>query len=270
MTTTQAKPSMRELQEREHGLGHNYAEGSPHIRHHTIRGRLISSLHTLVREVIDQHGRCRVLELGAGHGTFTDHLLAAGAQVTVTEMSKPSVRFLQSRFRRNPNVTVIHDQDGTASCQVGDVDAVVCISVLHHIPDYLGTIERVVGQIAPGGTFFSAQDPLWYPRRSRMSMNLDRNAYFLWRLGQGHLRRGLATRVRRIRGIYDDTNEADMVEYHVVRDGVDEEALRDLLAQNFEAVEVQRYWSTQSGVLQTVGERFFPPTTFNLVARHRK
>ncbi|GGT30280.1 hypothetical protein GCM10010271_37920 [Streptomyces kurssanovii] len=185
-------------------------------------------------------------------------------------MSEPSVRFLQSRFRHNPDVTVIHDQDGTASCRVGDVEAVVCISVLHHIPDYLGTIERVAGQIAPGGVFFSAQDPMWYPRRSRMSMNLDRNAYFLWRLGQGHFRRGIATRLRRIRGIYDDTNEADMVEYHVVRNGVDEEALRDLLAQNFEAVELQRYWSTQSGVLQAVGERFFPPTTFSLVARHRK
>jgi SAM-dependent methyltransferase len=270
MTTTQAKPSMRELQEREHGTGHDYATGSPHIRHHTIRSWLISSLHTLVQEAIDQYGRCRVLELGAGHGTFTDHLLAAGAQVTVTEMSAPSVRLLQSRFRHNPNVTVIHDQDGTASCQVNGVDVVVCISVLHHIPDYLGTVNQLVKRITPGGTFFSAQDPLWYPRRSRLSMNLDRNAYFLWRLGQGQLRRGLATRLRRIRGIYDDTNEADMVEYHVVRDGVDEEALHDLLAPDFEAVEVQRYWSTQSRVLQGIGERSFPPTTFSLVARHRR
>jgi phospholipid N-methyltransferase len=210
MTTTQAVPSMGELQEREHGIGHDYAKGSPHIRHHTIRDRLITGLHALVQEVIDRNGQCRVLELGAGHGTFTDHLLAAGAHVTVTEMSEPSVRFLESRFRRNPNVTVVHDQDGTAACQAGLVDAVVCVSVLHHIPDYLGTVKQLVENIAPGGAFLSAQDPLWYPRRSRMSMSLDRNAYFLWRLGQGQFRRGLSTRLRRMRGVYDDTNEADM------------------------------------------------------------
>ncbi|MEU9173153.1 class I SAM-dependent methyltransferase [Streptomyces sp. NPDC048420] len=268
MTTTQAA-SMGELQERAHGVEHDYAKGSPHIRHHAVRDRLITSLHTLVQEVIDRNGQCRVLELGAGHGTFTDHLLAAGARITVTEMSTPSVRFLQSRFRHNPNVTVLHDQSGGATCRVGPVDAVVCISVLHHIPDYLGTVRQLVERIVPGGAFLSAQDPLWYPRRSRLSMNLDRNAYFLWRLGQGHFRRGLSTRLRRMRGVYDETNEADMVEYHVVRNGVDEEALRDLLAPAFEKVEVQRYWSTQSGVLQAVGERVFPPTTFGLIARHR-
>ncbi|WP_433450409.1 class I SAM-dependent methyltransferase [Streptomyces sp. CA-142005] len=270
MTSTQPKPSMSELQQRDHGVGHDYAKGSPHIRHHAIRDRLITGLHTLVQEVIDRNGRCRVLELGAGHGTFTDHLLAAGAQVTVTEISEPSVRFLDSRFSRNPNVTVVHDQDGTAACQAGPVDAVVCVSVLHHIPDYLGTVKQLVENITPGGAFFSAQDPLWYPRRSRTSMSLDRNAYLLWRLGQGQFRRGLSTRLRRMRGVYDEANEADMVEYHVVRDGVDEEALRDHLASAFEEVEVQSYWSTQSGVLQAIGERIFPPSTFGVVARERR
>ncbi|MDQ1029182.1 SAM-dependent methyltransferase [Streptomyces umbrinus] len=268
MTITPVRPSMGELQEREHGVGHDYASGSPHIRHHTIRDRLIGDLHALVQQVPDRNGQCRVLELGAGHGTFTDHLVAAGAQVTVTEMSEPSVR-----FHRNPHVTVIHDKEGTAACQAGPLDAVVCISVLHHIPDYLGTVKQLIERIVPGGAFLSAQDPLWYPRRSRMSLCLDRNAYFLWRLGQGQLRRDLATRLRRLRrlrGVYDDANEADMVEYHVVRDGVDEDALRDLLAPAFARVEVRRYWSTQSGLLQAAGERLFPPTTFGLVAGNRR
>ncbi|MEV4920979.1 class I SAM-dependent methyltransferase [Streptomyces tirandamycinicus] len=270
MTTTPEKPSMGELQEREHGIGHDYAKGSPHIRHHAIRDRLIGDLHALVREVIERNGQCHVLELGAGHGTFTDHLLAAGARVTVTEMSEPSVRFLRNRFQRNPNVTVLHDEDGTAACRTGRPDAVVCVSVLHHIPDYLGAVKELVDRIVPGGAFLSAQDPLWYPRRSRLSMSLDRNAYFAWRLGQGQLRRGLATRLRRLRGVYDEANEADMVEYHVVRHGVDEEALRALLVPEFAEVEIRRYWSTQSGLLQSVGDRFCPPSTFGLVARNRR
>ncbi|GHH81449.1 hypothetical protein GCM10017771_03390 [Streptomyces capitiformicae] len=210
------------------------------------------------------------MELGAGHGTFTDHLVAAGAEVEVTEMSGPSVRMLQHRFRHTTKVTVVHDRDGEAACSGGPLDAVVCISVLHHIPDYMHTVQRLIERIVPGGAFLSFQDPLWYPRRSKTSMRLDRTAYMLWRVGQGQLRRGLATRIRRLRGVYDETNEADMVEYHVVRNGVDEEALRELLDSSFEKVELHRYWSTQSSSLQSVGELVFPPTTFGLIANNRR
>ena len=261
---------MGQLQQRAHDDGYDYSKGSPHIRHHCIRERVISGVHALVGEVIERNGQCRILEVGAGHGTFTDHLVAAGAKVDVTEMSAPSAAVLRHRFRNNPDVTVIHDPEGKEIFRPEPLNAVVCISVLHHIPDYLGAVRHLVQRIAPGGAFLSVQDPLWYPRRSGLSMNLDRGAYLLWRLAQGDLRRGLATRVRRLRGRYDETNEADMAEYHVVRQGVDEVALQQILAQAFHHVELQRYWSTQSGALQALGERFGPATTFGLFAHNRR
>jgi SAM-dependent methyltransferase len=269
MTVTTGKSAMGELQEREHNVGHDYAHGSPHLRHHSIRSRVIAQVHDLVGGIIERKGVCKVLELGAGHGTFTDHLVAAGAEVEVTEMSGPSVEVLRRRFRHNPRVTVIHDPDGEAAFEGGPIDAVVCISVLHHIPDYLGTVKRLVERIGPGGTFLSVQDPLWYPRRSRMSLNVDRNSYLLWRLGQGDFRRGVATRIRRLRGVYDEGNPADMVEYHVVRNGVDEEALQRLLAPVFHEVKLHRYWSTQSALLQSVGERFGWQAAFGILASNR-
>ncbi|MER5885724.1 class I SAM-dependent methyltransferase [Streptomyces sp. NPDC001941] len=262
-------PDMAELQELEHGEGHDYAAGSPHIRHHQLRDRLVGALHAMVGEVTDRRGRCRVVEIGAGHGTFTDHLLAAGAEVEVTEMSGPSADALRRRFRHNPKVSVVHDPDGSAPLHGDAVDAVVCLSVLHHIPDYLATVDLLTARVAPGGAFLSFQDPLWYPRRSAVSMAADRGAYFLWRLGQGELGRGLATRARRARGVLDETNSADMAEYHVVRQGVDEQALCDRLAGSFGRVELMRYWSTQSGVLQRLGERLAPPSTFGLLAHDR-
>ncbi|MET8949069.1 class I SAM-dependent methyltransferase [Streptomyces sp. NPDC004542] len=270
MTETPIRPSIGELQERAHGEGHDYAKGSPHIRHHSVRERVISAVHTLVGEIVDRGGQCRLLEVGAGHGTFTDHMVAAGARVEVTEMSGPSAAVLRHRFRGSPHVTVTHDPEGSEIFRSGPVDAVVCISVLHHIPDYLSAVNHLVGRIAPGGAFLSMQDPLWYPRRSGLSMNADRGAYLLWRLGQGQWGRGLATRVRRLRGRYDESNEADMSEYHVVRQGVDEVALQKILAPAFQEVRLQRYWSTQSGVLQSLGERFGPPNTFGLLARNRR
>ncbi|MFI5687271.1 class I SAM-dependent methyltransferase [Streptomyces sp. NPDC051636] len=265
-----AKPTMRDLQEQAHNVGHDYANGSPHIRHHSVRQRVVDEVQRVLGSVQDRKGRCRILELGAGHGTFTDHLVAAGAEVEVTEMSAPSAELLRHRFRHNPLVTVTHDPEGKAAFSGPSLDAVVAISVLHHIPDYLGTVERLIQRIVPGGAFLSFQDPLWYPRRSKVSMSLDRNAYLLWRIGQGGYRSGMATRIRRMRGVYDESKAADMVEYHVVRQGVDEKALHAVLTENFHRTHMHRYWSTQSGLLQALGERMAPPTTFGLVAELRR
>jgi phospholipid N-methyltransferase len=262
-------PSMGTLQELEHGVGHDYASGSPHIRHYRIRDWIVETLFAVVGDIADRKGSCRVVEIGAGHGTFTDHLLAAGADVVVTEMSEPSAQVLRARFRHNCNVTVVHDPDGQVALRGEPVDAVVCISVLHHIPDYLRTVDELVHRISSGGAFVSYQDPLWYPRRSRPSMIADRGAYFLWRLGQGNLGRGFATRLRRARKLYDESNPADMVEYHVVRKGVDEIALARLLGESFDTVRIERYWSTQSGLFQGAGQKIGLKTTFGLIARGR-
>lgn len=79
----------------------------------------------------------------------------------------------------------------------------------------------------------------------------------------------MTTTTRRLRGILDESNPADMVEYHVVRNGVDEEALLKLLRLRFETVEIVRYWSTQGGVPQAIGARLLPPNTFAIIASSR-
>ncbi|MGH3870145.1 MAG: class I SAM-dependent methyltransferase [Pseudonocardiaceae bacterium] len=260
---------MADLQQSGHGEGHDYAAGSPHIRHHALRNTVVTTLQDVVGEVLDARGTCRVLEVGAGHGVFTDHLAAMGAQVEVTEMSAPSAQVLQERFRHNDQVQVTLDPDGGAAGRAGPVDVVVCLSVLHHIPDYLSAVRSYVGQITPGGAFVSFQDPLWYARRSRLSRLVERAAYLGWRLPQGEFRRGLATTGRRLQGELDETKISDMVEYHVVRDGVDEVALQELLRPHFAAVQLVTYWSTQADWMQAVGSRVGPQTTFGLIARHR-
>ena len=265
-----AQPSIGDIQQAAHEYGHDYAKGSPHIRHDAIRTRLISTIQRVATDILDRRRRCRVLEIGAGHGAFTDHLVAVGAEVEITEMSAPSAEVLCHRFRHNKNVTVFHDPAGTRSFEGDPIDMVVCISVLHHIPDYVITVERLVDRVAAGGAFVSFQDPLWYPRQSWSSRRLDRIAYLSWRVCQGELRRGIATIVRRTRGIYDETNVADMSEYHVVRQGVDEVMLCRVLQAKFRDVELRRYWSTQSGILQRLGDTIATPNTFGIVALDRR
>jgi len=58
-----------------------------------------------------------------------------------------------------------------------------------------------------------------------------------------------------------------MVEYHVVRDGVDQDAIARLLAPRFASVDVTRYWSSHASVFQRAGERLGMSNTFAVRAR---
>ena len=259
-----------QMQEIGHCHGYDYEHGSPHLSHPSLRKEVVSRIRDLVARQLERAGRCRVLEVGAGHGAFTDHVLAMGADVTITEMSRPSLELLRARYAYNPRVTLTHDADGEAIFRSNATyDLVLCVSVLHHIPDYERFVRRAVEVIEPGGAFASFQDPLWYPRRTASDVRFDRALYFVWRLRQGELRRGIATRVRRARGIYDEANPADMVEYHVVRQGVDEELLTEIMRPRFVDVSLWRYFSTQGRWLQRLGERVGRPTTFGLIATGR-
>lgn len=129
-------------------------------------------------------------------------------------MSKASADLLSGRYRNNPAARVIFDPDGTAT---------------HGLE---GSFDLV--------------NPLWYPRRSRRSMLADRGSYLTWRLGRTDRIAGVRALLRRARGHYQEDDPHDMVEYHAVRLGCDEQALAELLRLEFASVEILPYWSTPS------------------------
>jgi SAM-dependent methyltransferase len=232
-----------------------------------VAGRLEAA----VARSFHRSGRCRAIEVGAGHGAFTEVLASTGARVTVTEMSGPSADHLRRRFAHNEAVRVVYDPGGDHAVSAGlEADLVVCVSVLHHVPDYLGFVAGLSACVTPGGSLVSYQDPLWYPRRGRLALAADRACYFAWRAQRGNFRQGAATRLRRLRGELDPERAEDMAEYHVVRQGVDEEALASTLAGAFDDVRVERYWSTQGPLLQRLGERWATPNTFGVEADGRQ
>jgi 2-polyprenyl-3-methyl-5-hydroxy-6-metoxy-1,4-benzoquinol methylase len=259
-------------QDMSHGDGHNYTAGSPHLRHTTLRTRLDSRISGVIAETQRREGRCAVLEIGAGHGSFTDTVLAAGGTATVTEMSKASFDYLAAKFRGNSEVRVVYDTDGNAPFRdEARYDVILLISVIHHIPDYLEVISRLCDNVLrPGGAVVTFQDPIWYPRQKSWARALSWGTYFAWRITQGEFRRGLATRWRRLQGVYSESEPSDLVEYHVVRQGVDDVALCDLFRARFIEVEVDRYFSTQAPNLQAIGEKYLPHNTFGIIASGKK
>lgn len=264
-----ARGAVEVSQDAAHGHGYDYTVGSPHLRHAELRDKIDARISGTISEILTRQSSCSVLEIGAGHGSFTETALAAGASVTVTEMSKASYQYLDAKYRDDSAVRVLHDADGQAPLREEvQYDVVLLISVIHHIPDYLDAIHKLCDKVvAPGGSIVTFQDPLWYPRQARWQRSVNWGAYFAWRITQGEFRRGLATRWRRIRGIYSETEASDLVEYHAVRQGVDEIALRDLLQSRFRNVEMDRYFSTQSPRLQAVAKKFAPANTFGITAR---
>lgn len=259
---------MRELQESLYGADVDYRVGSPHLQHWPLFDRLTSMISTTLSATTARGLPSSVLEVGAGHGGMTESVLARGYQVTVTEMSQASAEVIERRFHENDRFRVLHDADGSLAVLGTEKYAtLLCSSVLHHIPDYLEFLVRVVpGHVLRGGSLVSVQDPLFYPRMPLLSHRFDRVAYLFWRLSRGNRWAGLASLFRRIRGAYDESKPGDMIEYHVVRSGVDEEALREWLAPRFEDVIVERYWSNQSGIAQRIGERLGMTNTFAIRA----
>lgn len=253
-----------------HPRDHDYEKGSPHLLHTRIRSQVIDSLRESIGNIMANQGSCFVLEMGAGHGDFTDTLLGMGAQVVVTEMSDSSAEVLSSRYRYNSSVEVVLDPVGDWIYKTSkQFDAVVCISVLHHIPDYMLFIEEAFKRTTPGGAFISWQDPLWYPRRSRTNLLADKLAYLSWRVRQGEWKRGIQSISRRLRGILDESNPSDMVEYHVIREGVDELAIQKLGDKFFGRTAITTYWSTQSRTIQNLGSRTSLCSSFGFVFTNR-
>lgn len=259
------KKLMANLQEAHYHRGIDYRKGSPHLSHLPLYDRLVEVLRRTIQKLADQGLPLRVLEVGAGHGGFTEPALAMGCEVTAVDMSGPSLDELQRRFGTNPKLKVCYDPEGTL-CDVDDDYALLTfVSVLHHIPDYMSYLKNASQRIASGGAFLTLQDPLWYSRH-RAAHSAEQAAYFGWRLTQGNYISGLRTRLRRMQGILDEKNPNDMVEYHVIRDGVDDQAVLSFTRAAFAEITFIPYWSSQLGVAQYLGERFGLHNYFGVAA----
>lgn len=260
---------MQHLQEFAYAPGYDYREGAPHLKHPWIYDWITSVLRSEVRRVDGAGLPMSVLEVGAGDGGFVEPLLATGASVMATEMSRPSIAVLQEKFGRNPSFQVAFDPDGGMSCLGDERYAIVLYaSVLHHIPDYLAAIALTCkDHLLPGGTLVTFQDPILYASLPRGAHLASEALYFCWRITQGHLARGVASRLRRMRHDLRSDEPSDMVEYHIVRDGVDQQAIARLLEPTFDEVDISYYWASHSHVAQRLGEQLGMHNTFAVRAR---
>jgi SAM-dependent methyltransferase len=246
-----------------------YALRSPHLRYACVR-ELYASLVVRLFNTAKLHAAIpRVLDLGAGEGSVTLPFLELGAHVNAVDISESQLASLAEKCGGfGERLEVRHEAiSETFKRKQERYDVVVMNSFLHHIPDYLSTIHDALSLLQSAGQFFSFQDPLRYDTLGHGTRVFSQAAYFSWRVFQGDYLRGLKTRIRRVRRIYIPGSKEDDAEYHVTRNGVNQESIADLLRSRGFACEVIRYFSTQSWAFQVLGTSLGIENTFAIIAR---
>lgn len=246
-----------------------YREGSPHVKQRAVWRLCLE----LLKEVYGYASRFspspRILDLGAGEGTTTTPLLQFGATVTAVDISQSQLDELRKKCERfgAQLQTERGDVFEILGKLPGPYDVVVMNAFLHHVPDYHALIRLTIPLLADHGQLFTFQDPLRYDSITKFNRTFSQAGYFSWRLFQGDIWGGFQRLARRRRGIYLEDSEFDNAEYHVTRNGVDQDSIAEMLtASGFDA-RIVRYFSTQGSLLQPIGEVLHLANTFGIVAR---
>ncbi len=93
------------------------------------------------------------IEIGAGHGEMTEHLLKSGAPVTAVELDPPLIKRLESLAEFQRNLRVVHgdilntDLAGIAGGKrmriYGNLPYYITSPILHHFFEYAALIDEI-------------------------------------------------------------------------------------------------------------------------------
>ncbi len=108
----------------------------------------------------------RALDVGAGTGNLTRHLLDAGARVTAADISPGCLEEIRERFGVSGRLqTAVLDGTSLSGFADGEFDLVACYSVLHHVPDYPALVREMGRVIRTGGVAYvdhERHDASWH------------------------------------------------------------------------------------------------------------
>jgi glycosyltransferase involved in cell wall biosynthesis len=87
----------------------------------------------------------RILEIGAGIGNMSKHLVSKARDVCLTEIDKEKIEYLRNRFGANPYVKIISSDISAVNIpfEFKGVDTAVGVSVLEHIKDDIAALRNI-------------------------------------------------------------------------------------------------------------------------------
>ncbi|MBD3242635.1 MAG: methyltransferase domain-containing protein [Chitinivibrionales bacterium] len=100
----------------------------------------------------------KALDFGCGTGNLTSHLLALGCAVSVADVSGRSVAFVKKRYAQS-DIRGIHIKGDLEEVLSGsEFDFIGVVATLHHIPDYVQTLNILSRHVTKGGVIYIDQE----------------------------------------------------------------------------------------------------------------
>jgi SAM-dependent methyltransferase len=93
----------------------------------------------------------RVLDVGAGIGTFTAELARLAQSVVALEPDPEEAAVLRSRFAAEDRVSVLQCTAAELPADEAPFDAAICFNVLEHVRDDVEALRAVHARLRPGG-----------------------------------------------------------------------------------------------------------------------
>jgi SAM-dependent methyltransferase len=105
----------------------------------------------------------RCLEIGAGTGVFTQRLAKAGCELDALELSPETARVCQERLGESARVLVGNAETGAGLPEGHHYDAIVGVSVLHHL-NLSMAFHATFRLLRPGGRFAFSEPNMANPQ----------------------------------------------------------------------------------------------------------
>jgi ubiquinone/menaquinone biosynthesis C-methylase UbiE len=143
--------------------------------------RISSTLKTADKLVSDN--RKNALDFGAGTGNLTGKLLSLGYKVTAIDISAEMCAILKNKYKKyieDKKLVVINSPIEAVNFDGAEFDLIACYSVLHHLPDYVGTLKRLSGFLKKGGVMYIDHEvsPFYWKDESNKLANVVKLIYF--------------------------------------------------------------------------------------------
>ena len=132
-----------------------YERLHPEVYGKSEQQRIISALTEADKLVAEN--RKQALDFGAGTGNLTGKLLKLGYEVTAVDISPEMCEILRKKFKNQidtKKLTVINAPIEDAPLGISKFDLICCYSVLHHLPDYESTLQRLCNLLKKGGVIY--------------------------------------------------------------------------------------------------------------------
>ena len=143
--------------------------------------RISATLKTADKLVLDNHKKA--LDFGAGTGNLTGKLLSLGYKVTAIDISAEMCAILKNRYKtyiEDKKLIVINSPIEAVSFDRAEFDLIACYSVLHHLPDYADTLQRLSGFLKKGGVMYIDHEasPFYWKDELNKLANMVKLIYF--------------------------------------------------------------------------------------------